>query len=79
MTEVKVTKDPKTEYTGMSPWFGPEAPLIRRGFFGVSPFTLMKHFTEEVDRMFGYKTAIAPPDTWPIASDLAQAKKPKKS
>jgi hypothetical protein len=29
MTEVKVTKDPKTEYTEMSPWFGLEAPLIR--------------------------------------------------
>ena len=52
MTEVKVTKDPRTEYTGMSPWFGLEAPLIRRGFFGVSPFTLMKHFTDEADRMF---------------------------
>jgi HSP20 family protein len=74
MTEVKVTKDLKNEYTGMSPWFGPEAPLIRRGFFGVSPFTLMKHFTEEVDRMFGYKTATAPPDTWRPAIEVKEDK-----
>jgi len=72
MTEVKVTKDPKTEYTGLSPWFGPEAPLIRGGFFGVSPFTLMKHFTEEVDRMLGYKTAIARPDTWRPAIEVKE-------
>ena len=74
MTEVKVTKDPKTEYTEMSPWFGFEAPLIRRGFFGANPFTLMKHFTEEVDRMFGYKTAIAPPDAWRPAIEVKEDK-----
>jgi HSP20 family protein len=74
MTEVKVTKDPKTEYTEMSPWFGFEAPSVRRGFFGVNPFTLMKHFTEEVDRMFGYKTAIAPPDAWRPAIEVKEEK-----
>jgi len=74
MTEVKVTKDPKTEYTGMPPWFGLEAPLIRRGFFGVNPFTLMKHFTEEVDRMFGYKTGIAPFDPWRPAIEVKEDK-----
>ena len=30
MTEVKVTKEPKTEYREISPWFGFEAPVIRR-------------------------------------------------
>jgi len=74
MTEVKVTKDPKTEYTGLSPWFGLEAPLIRRGFFGVNPFTLMKHFTDEADRMFGYKTAIAPHDAWRPAIEVKEDK-----
>jgi HSP20 family protein len=51
MTEVKVTKDPKAEYTGMSPWFGFEAPLIRRGFLvtaelpGVSYEDVKVYFT----------------------------------
>lgn len=53
MAEVRVTKEPKTEYTEVSPWFGFEAPLARGGLFGVNPFALMKHFTEEVDRAFG--------------------------
>jgi len=74
MTEVKVTKDPKTEYTGLSPWFGLEAPLIRRGFFGVNLFTLMKHFTDEADRMFGYKTAMAPHDAWRPAIEVKEDK-----
>jgi HSP20 family protein len=74
MTEVKVTKEPKTEYTGLAPWFGLEAPLIRRGFFGVNPFALMKHFTEEADRMFGYKTATAPPEAWRPAIEVKEEK-----
>jgi len=74
MTEVKVTKEPKTEYTGLAPWFGLNAPLIRRGFFGVNPFALMKHFTEEADRMFGYKAATAPPDAWCPAIEVKEEK-----
>jgi len=74
MTEVKVTKEPKTEYSEMSPKFGLEAPSIRGGFFGVNPFTLMKHFSEEVDRMFRYKTAIAPPDVWRPAIEVKEEK-----
>ena len=74
MTEVKVTKEPKTEYTGLAPWFGLEAPLIRRGFFGVNPFALMKHFTEEADRMFGYKTATAPTEAWRPAIEVKEDK-----
>ena len=74
MTEVRVTKEPKTEYAEMSPLFGFETPLIRGSFFGVNPFTLMKHFTEEVDRMFGYKTAIAPPDAWRPAIEVKEEK-----
>jgi len=74
MSEVKVTKEPKTEYSEMSPFFGFEAPLIRRGFFGVNPFTLMKHVTDEADRMFGHRTAIAPPDTWRPAIEVKEDK-----
>jgi len=72
MTEVKVNA-PKTEYREMSPWFGHEAPLIRRGLFGVNPFALMKHFTEEADRMFGYKTSM-PPDAWRPAIEVKEDK-----
>ena len=74
MAEVRVTKEPKTAHTETFPWFGLEAPLIRSGFFGVNPFTLMKHFTEEADRMFGYKTAIAPPDAWRPAIEVKEEK-----
>ena len=74
MMEVKVTKDPKAEYTEMSPWFGYEAPMIRRGFFGVNPFALMKHLTEEADRMFEYKIAAAPPDAWRPAIEVTEEK-----
>jgi HSP20 family protein len=74
MTEVKVTKEPKTEHREMSPLFGLEAPLRRGSFFGVNPFALMKHFTEEVDRMFGYKTALAPPDAWRPAIEVKEDK-----
>ena len=74
MAEVRVTKEPKTEYTEMSPWFGFEAPLTRGSFFGVSPFALMKHFTDEVDRVFGYKTAIAPNGAWRPAIEVKEDK-----
>ena len=74
MAEVRVTKEPKTAHTERFPWFGLEAPLIRSGFFGVNPFTLMKHFTEEADRMFGYKTAMAPPDVWHPTIEVKEEK-----
>src|ERR1700674_1866183 len=74
MAEVRVTKEPKTAHTERFPWFGLEAPLIRSGFFGVNPFALMKHFTEEADRMFGYKTSIVPPDAWRPAIEVKEDK-----
>ena len=74
MAEVRVTKEPKTEYAERFPSSGFEAPLARGGFFGVNPFTLMKHFTEEADRIFGYKTANAPPDTWRPAIEVKEEK-----
>jgi HSP20 family protein len=74
MTQDRVTKEPKTEQTEMVPWFGLEAPFIRGSFFGVNPFDPMKQFTEEVDRTFGYKTAIAPPDAWRPAIEVKEDK-----
>jgi HSP20 family protein len=72
MTEVRVTKESKTEHTEMFPWFGLEAPLIRGTFFGVNPFDPMKHFTEELDRTLGYETANAPPDAWRPAIEVKE-------
>jgi len=74
MTEVRVTKEPKTEHAEAFPWSGFEAPLARSGFFGVNPFALMKHFTEEADRIFGHKTGNAPPDTWRPAIEVKEEK-----
>ena len=72
MAEVRVTREPKTEHTETFPWFGLEAPLIRSRFFGVNPFALMKHFTDEADRVFGYKTAIATTDVWRPAIEVKE-------
>jgi HSP20 family protein len=69
MAEVRVTKEPRAEH-----WFGLETPLSRGGFFGANPFTLMKNFSEEMDRMFGYKTAVAAPDTWRPAIEVKEEK-----
>lgn len=56
MAEVKVER-PKTlarqETAGVNPiaeWFEPISPVGR--FFGLSPFALMREFTEEMDRAF---------------------------
>jgi HSP20 family protein len=64
MAAVRVTKEPKAEYVEVSPWFGLETPLTRGHLFGLRPFTFMKHFTEEMDRMFGYGTTTAPQEAW---------------
>ena len=74
MTEVRVTKEPKAEYFETSPWFGLEAPLIRGSLFGVRPFAWMKHFTEEMDRVFGYKTMTTPSEAWRPAIEVKQEK-----
>jgi len=56
MAEVKVER-PKTlarqETTGVGPiadWFEPAFPVGR--FFGLSPFAMMREFTNEMDRVF---------------------------
>jgi HSP20 family protein len=74
MAEVRVTKEPKAEYFEPSPWFGLETPLIRESLFGLRPFTWMKHFTEEMDRMFGYKTMTAPLEAWRPAVEVKEEK-----
>jgi HSP20 family protein len=52
MAEVAVVKNPKKE-APLNPVLGFETPFFRGNFFAVSPFALMRQFTEEMDRMFG--------------------------
>jgi HSP20 family protein len=55
-TEVKVKKTPDKEASAVAPWAGFETSLFGRNFFEMSPFTLMRRFTEEMDRFFNGKT-----------------------
>jgi HSP20 family protein len=65
MSEVRVIKEPKTEYSG-TPWFGLD-------IFRTAPLALRKHFfTEEIDRMFGLKAGTAPVEAWRPAIEVKQ-------
>jgi HSP20 family protein len=59
MAEINVTKQPKQEKQELSRWFGLDAPLFRGNLFSMSPFALMRQFTEEMDQMFA-QTAQVP-------------------
>jgi HSP20 family protein len=52
MVEVNVVKQPKPEASGVPRAFGFE-PLFEGSLFNVSPFALMRRFTEDMDRVFG--------------------------
>lgn len=55
MAEVKVVKPPKPGVAEFENWFA--SPLFRGGLFSMSPFALMKQFTEEMDRAFYHRPA----------------------
>jgi HSP20 family protein len=74
MAEVRVTKEPKAEYYPAPGWFGFDTPFMRGNLFGMRPFSLLKYVTEEADRMFGYKPAIAPPEVWRPAIEVKEEK-----
>lgn len=69
MAEVAVTKQPKRERDELTQWLGLERPIFRGSLFGVSPFALMRQFTEDMDRFFG-----GAPDggAWSPAIDVKQ-------
>jgi HSP20 family protein len=71
MAEVRVTKEPKTEY--LPTWFGFEAPFARN-FFATSPFGFLKFFSDEANRILGYKPATTPPEVWSPAIEVKQEK-----
>lgn len=50
MAEVSVLKQPKEERTELDRWF--EMPLFRGSLFSMNPFTLMRQFTEDMDRFW---------------------------
>jgi HSP20 family protein len=74
MAEVRITKEPKTECCEPSSRFGYGAPFMPGDPFGLRPFAWMKHFTEEMDRMFGYKTMAAPPEAWRPTIEVKEEK-----
>lgn len=51
MPEVSVVKQPKIEKPALGRFFEPG--LFRGNVFSVNPFTLMRTFTEEMDKLFG--------------------------
>src|SRR5262245_48901377 len=55
-TEVKVKTAPEKEVSSVSAWPGFETSLFGRNFFEMSPFAVMRRFTEEMDRFFNGKT-----------------------
>jgi HSP20 family protein len=52
MAEVNVVKQPKKEKPELGRWSGFDAPLFKGTLFSMSPFALMRQFTEEMDKMF---------------------------
>lgn len=77
MAEVKVEKQTsvaRREAPGISPYndfFAPMFPVGR--FFGMSPFAMMREFTEEMDRMFnktGGRAASGQIQAWSPAVDV---------
>jgi len=74
MSEVKVTKAhsaPAREalVTRPSEGFAPMFPLGR--LFGMSPFALMREFTDEMDRMFGSRAGLET-EVWAPAVDVKE-------
>jgi HSP20 family protein len=76
MSEVKVTKEKsitKREAIPPSPFRETFAPMFPFGrFFGLSPFALMREFTDEMDRMFRGVAPTAEEITWTPAIDVQQ-------
>lgn len=53
MAEVTVVKQPKQERSELSRWSGLDTPLFRGSPFSMNPFSLMRRFTQDMDRIFG--------------------------
>lgn len=66
MAEVNVTRQVKPETVGH--WF--EAPLLRGNLFSMSPFALMKQFTEEMDRAFHHAPLFEGEKAWAPAIEV---------
>jgi len=51
MADVTMTKQPKQERSELGRWLGFETPLARGSLLNISPFAVMRLFTEEMDRI----------------------------
>lgn len=52
MAEVTIAKQPKQERREPAEWPAWPAPLFRGSLFSLNPFTLMRQFTDDMDRFF---------------------------
>jgi len=77
MSEVTVTKEKspaKQETTALRPWGELSMPMFPFGrFFGLSPFAMMREFTEEMDKVFRGIAPGVPTGTWAPAIDVQQS------
>jgi HSP20 family protein len=60
MAEVNVVKETKPVRKETSPGLELEFPFFRGSLFGMSPFGLMRQFTDEMDRFFKHGGKISP-------------------
>jgi HSP20 family protein len=68
MTELKVREGKE----GLAPWPGFDMPLFRGSLFTMNPFTLMKHFTEDLDRAFTTPTVATNGGYWSPALEVKE-------
>lgn len=72
MAEVTVTKVAKPEKAGFETFPGFMTPFFRGSLFGMNPFALMRHFTEDMDRMFTGTPFKGEGATWTPAVEVKQ-------
>jgi HSP20 family protein len=77
MPEVTVTKEKspaKQEATAPRPWGELSMPMFPFGrFFGLSPFAMMREFTEEMDKVFRGTAPSGQVGTWAPAIDVQRS------
>jgi len=72
MAEITVAKQPKQDGTELERWPAFELPLFRGSLFNVSPFALMRQFTDDMDRFFARAPVTAEGGTWRPAIEVKE-------
>ena len=71
MSKVSVRRHLEKPEQGLVRWPGLDMPLLR-GSFSMNPFTLMRRFTEEMDRFFPTKLGTGETDFWSPAVEVTE-------